>query len=246
MSSVIVADAVVEGSSIPAGAREELEVRARKALEHLPEDFRPVVAEFAGSPKAGKSTTIEIVAHFFHRMRYRVYAPSEGASKRTPYHLRRNLVAFNSWTLNYAVSELLSAYYGVDRPHLILLDRGPFDSIAWMGVLKARGQLDADGYDVVKRFALHPEWSQLVSRLYLFTCDPETSLDRENALKLIRSQGTAMNPDMLGQLLEEYEAAKAELTQYPLFAVDTTRDTSPLSTSLEIAEDVVTLFEEQT
>lgn len=77
-----------------------LEKRAKAVLEAYPSALSPVVVEFAGSPKAGKSTTIDIVAHFFKRMKYKVWAPTEGASKRTPYHLKRDLVAFNTWTLN--------------------------------------------------------------------------------------------------------------------------------------------------
>jgi putative protein kinase ArgK-like GTPase of G3E family len=46
---------------------------------------RPFFVEFSGTPKSGKSTCIDIVSHFFRRMQYKVLAPSEGASKRTPY-----------------------------------------------------------------------------------------------------------------------------------------------------------------
>ncbi len=98
---------------------EQLEVDARRIKKELPSDHKPVVIEFAGSPKAGKSATIDILAHFFKRMGFQVWAPTEGASKRTPYHLKRNLIAFNTWTLNYAISELLVAYFNVDHQDLI-------------------------------------------------------------------------------------------------------------------------------
>src|SRR5436309_9566104 len=71
----------------------------------------PVVVEFSGSPKSGKTTNIDVLEHFFKRKGFRIWAPTEGAGKRTPYHLRRDLVAFNTWSLNYAISELLVAYY---------------------------------------------------------------------------------------------------------------------------------------
>lgn len=137
----------------------KLGIRAENIQKRLKEDFEPVVVEFAGSPKSGKSTTIDIITHFFKRMKFKVWAPTEGASKRTPYHLRRDLVAFNAWTLNYAISELLVAYYNVDRPHLVILDRGSFDSLAWMGLLKNMNKLEEDEYNVIKDFALHPKWS---------------------------------------------------------------------------------------
>jgi hypothetical protein len=225
--------------------REKLAELATTLRDQLPHDLAPVVVEFAGSPKSGKSTTIEIVSHFFHRTKFRVFAPSEGASKRSPYHLRRDLVAFNAWTLNYAISELLVGFYAVERPHLIFLDRGPFDSIAWMGVLRKRGSLKDEEYNIIREFALHPQWSDLVSRLYLFTCAPDVSLERENISKLVRKEGTAMNPDMLDELLSEYEAEKNALSTYPVHAIDTSTGTTPLSTSFEVAEDILSIFAER-
>lgn len=204
---------------------------------------RPIVVEFAGSPKSGKSTTIDVVTHFFKRMGFKIWAPSEGASKRTPYHLRRDLVAFNTWTLNYTISELLAAYHNVDRPDLIVLDRGPFDSLAWMSLLRDRGELDNDEYETITHFALHPRWSRLIDRIYLFRCTPKCSLDREGASKLTLRGGTAMNSDMLGALLARYDALKTGLAQYPLRAFDTTSGTTPQSTAYTIALDVCDLME---
>lgn len=71
---------------------EEIRKRRNKASDTIP----PVVVEFSGSPKSGKSTTIDIVSHYYKRLEFRVWAPTEGASKRTPYQLKRDLVAFNS------------------------------------------------------------------------------------------------------------------------------------------------------
>ena len=68
--------------------REELRHRAEGVLETLRAPARPVFVEFAGTPKSGKSTCIEIVRHFFRRLDYKVLAPAEGASRRTPYYLK--------------------------------------------------------------------------------------------------------------------------------------------------------------
>jgi thymidylate kinase len=222
---------------------EELEQRAEECSRRLNPDVEPVVVEFAGSPKSGKSTTIDILVHFFKRMGMKVAAPTEGASKRTPYYLRRDLVAFNSWTLCYAISELLSNYYDNDRPSLIIMDRGPFDSLAWMGLLHNRGELSDDEFDHIKQFALHPRWTNLMSRLYLFTCSPHTSLERETASKLTLRGGTAMNPELLQKLLDEYQQMSDLLSQYPVRAVDTSLGTTPRSTAKELAEDILDLWE---
>lgn len=225
----------------------------REALEERAQDVRaaraqtptklPVVVEFAGSPKSGKSTNIDIVSHFFKRMEFKVWAPSEGASKRTPYLLKRNLVAFNTWSLNYAISELLVAYYNVDQPDIVILDRGPYDSIAWMSLLHERGDLNGNELKIIHDFALHPKWSLLIGRLYLFTCQPETSLQRELNVKLTHGPGVAMNPQMLDSLLSEYQKLRTELSSYPVLAFDTTRTTGPLETAKQISIDILTLLE---
>lgn len=67
----------------------ELQDRASELVKQISplrkSDKLPLVVEFAGSPKAGKSTTIDIVTHFFKRTGFKTWAPTEGASKRTPY-----------------------------------------------------------------------------------------------------------------------------------------------------------------
>lgn len=202
----------------------------------------PIVVEFAGSPKAGKTTNIEIVAHFFKRIGFKVWAPTEGASKRTPYHLRRDLVAFNAWSLNYAISELLLAYHNVERNDLIILDRGPFDSLAWMGLLRDQGNLTCDHYDVIKQYALHPKWTCYISKVFLFTCKPEISMEREHQSKLIRRPGTAMNDEMLSGLLGQYQMLKKELASYPLEHIDTSPEGQPLDTAYKIAQQITRLL----
>lgn len=218
---------------------EALAERAKSICSARSTLHAPVVIEFSGSPKSGKSTNIDIVHHFFKRSGFNVWAPTEGASKRTPYTLRRDLVAFNAWSLNYAISELLLSYHNVEPPDLVLLDRGPFDSLAWMGVLKRDGKLSADEYEIIKAFALHPKWAKLVDRLYLFTCTPKVSLERETAQKLTVKNGIAMNETMLERLLQRYTDLARELEAYPVRTIDTNETVSAKNSSYAIARDIL-------
>jgi predicted ATPase len=203
----------------------------------------PLVIEFAGSPKAGKSTCIDILTHFLKRSGFKVWAPTEGASKRTPYHLKRDLVAFNTWTLNYAISEMLVAYYNVDHHDLIILDRGPFDSLSWMSVLLKMGRLKDEELKVYESFAIQPRWFSLIKRVYLFTCEPSVSLKRETESKLTEAPGTAMNPKMLEDLLGQYvELEERHSGKLPLLKVSTSDRTTPRGTAFELANDVLKLF----
>lgn len=226
---------------------EKLIARAEAVAKALQanQEHAPVAIEFAGSPKSGKSTTIDILVHFFKRTGFKVWAPTEGASKRTPYHLKRDLVAFNAWTLNYAISEILVAYYNVDRHHLIVLDRGPFDSLAWMLWLQQRGDLNQDDYSIMKRFALFPKWNDLISRVYLFTCSPQVSLSRENQMKLISKDGVAMNVSCLSSLLSIYEDVKRDVRQDQIVPIDTSSEGNTAKQNAgTIAEDILEIFED--
>ena len=232
-------------SSLSQERRQALQDAAAEALRSRGDDAVPVVLEFAGSPKSGKTTNIDIACHFFKRMKFKVWAPTEGASKRTPYHLRRDLVAFNTWSLNYAISELLVAYHNVDKYDLIILDRGPFDSLAWMNLLHKRGELKREELEIIERFALHPQWAKLVSRVFLFTCEPSVSLSRELETKLTHEPGTAMNKEMLCALLAEYEELGNRLTEYPIKKYDTSDETKgPLETAEPIVWDVIKLLQD--
>jgi predicted ATPase len=227
-------------------SRKVLEQRARKVIEHCRRRDTRVVLEFAGSPKSGKTTNIDIVTHFFKRMGAQVWAPTEGASKRTPYHLRRDLVAFNTWSLNYAISELLVAYYNVDRQDIVILDRGPFDSLAWMRLLHDRGDLSQEEYQIIERFALHPKWWNLVRRVFLFTCTPDVSMARENESKLTHGPGTAMNTETLQALLSQYKQLHQQYcTRCPVYPIDTSETTSPLESAKTIVEEVLSAMEQE-
>ena len=229
----------------------ELQGRAKALVERISPlrggDQLPLVVEFAGSPKAGKTTNIDIVTHFFKRTDFKVWAPTERASKRTPYFLRRDLVAFNAWALNYSISEILIAYHNVEEYDLVVLDRGPFDSLAWMKVLKDDGNLTQDEYDRIENFARHPKWANLVERIYLFTCSPETSMDREHEAKLIRSDGTAMNPEMLGKLHGQYDSlgrdSAGDNPSIRRFSTD--EGSGPRETARAIVIDIVDLLEQR-
>lgn len=209
--------------------------------------FTPLVVEFAGSPKSGKSTNIDIVTHFFKRTGFRVWSPTEGASKRTPFQLRGDLVAFNVWALNYAINEILLSCQHPEPYDLVVLDRGVFDSLAWMRLLRDhRGELTEKQYCAIEGFALHPKWADIVGRICLFTCAPETSMKREHETKLIVREGTAMKSGMLEELRRQYDIlGDAFASNYPIRKFSTENGAKPRDTGGEIVDDILQLLEEK-
>ncbi|MYA60769.1 MAG: hypothetical protein F4X40_09515 [Chloroflexi bacterium] len=207
---------------------------------------RPYFVEFAGTPKSGKSTCIDTISHFFRRLDFKVLAPTEGASKRTPYYLKDNFVAFNTWSASYALTHILEGRYGSDKYHIVILDRGLFDALAWFQLLMNEGDVSNEDCDKIQRFLLVDHWRQFVDMVFLFQTDPSTSLTREEGDKLIQEPGRAMNPEFLSTLNDAYDEIE---TQYgkqfePLHIVNTSADqkTSPRDTAYHVATKMIEHF----
>ena len=232
---------------------DQLAERARGLLasqNSIPVDERrPIFVEFAGTPKSGKSTCIDTINHFFRRVGYKVLAPTEGASKRTPYYLKEDLVAFNAWSATYALTHILEGRYGADEYHLVIMDRGLFDALAWFELLRSRGQVMESECSTIQDFLLVEHWRRFVDTVFLFKTDPATSLKRENMDKLIREPGQAMNPGFLEDLNQAYDAIRSKYSSYfrQLHVVDTgtSQNTTPKSTAFEVAEKIIELTEQR-
>ncbi len=236
----------------------QLADKARDLLASLDarpaEQRRPVFVEFAGTPKSGKSTCIDTINHFFRRahsgdLRYKVLAPTEGASKRTPYHLKDNWVAFNAWSATYALTHILEGQYGSDEYHLVIMDRGLFDALAWFEVLQSQSQVTDKECAIIQDFLLVDHWRQFVDTVFLFKTDPTTSLERENRDKLIREPGQAMNPDFLARLNEAYQKVREKYSRHflSLHEINTGsgENTTPQSTAFQVAEKIIDLLEDR-
>lgn len=129
---------------------------------------RPLFVEFAGTPKSGKSTCIDTVQHFFRRVGFKVLAPTEGASKRTPYYLKDNWLSFNTWSATYALTHILEGKYGTDQYHLSILDRGLFDALAWFELLNSRGDIPDFDCETIQNVLLIEHWQQMIDVVFLF------------------------------------------------------------------------------
>ena len=206
---------------------------------------KPVFVEFSGTPKSGKSTCIDIIAHFFRRVGYKVLAPTEGASKRTPYYLKDDWVAFNTWSASYALMHVLEGLYGSDKYDLAILDRGLFDALAWFELLQMRGEITEEKRDHIHNFLCIDNWRHAIDMVLLFTTDPETSLERENRDKLTSEEGRAMNPQTLEQLNRAYDTVRQRYSDWfsQFKTIETDANTTPRSTATEAAELILSIFQ---
>ena len=208
---------------------------------------RPIFIEFSGTPKSGKSTCIDIVVHFFRRLEFKVLAPTEGASKRTPYYLKRDWMAFNTWSASYALTHILEGLYGSDKYDLAILDRGLFDALAWFELLCTRNEVSPQERKHIHEFLLIEKWRSKIDAVLLFRADHETSMRRENQDKLIDEPGSAMNPEVLQQLNQAYDKVKDEYSSdFPqLETIDTSKssETTPQATAAHATKVILGVFQ---
>ena len=234
----------------------QLRERAGRVLTELGDAHldRPVFVEFSGTPKSGKSTCIEIIAHFFGRSGYKVLSPAEGASRRTPYYLKDDWMAFNTWSASYALMHVLEGLHGSDQYDLAILDRGLFDALAWFEFLAATKQTSEDVRNRVQAFLLIDDWRDKIDAVLLFKTDAATSLDREKRDKLTSQAGSAMNPEVLPNLNSAYDVvhqkyaadfSTVEDSFSTVKIVDTSdsKKTEPQSTAFDVANFILDVFE---
>ncbi len=229
--------------------REKLRQRAESVLKSLNENpkSRPIIVEFSGTPKSGKSSCIEIVSHFFRRLHFRVLSPSEGASRRTPYHLRADLVDFNTWSASYALTHILESLHDPYNYQLVILDRGMFDALAWFQLLVNRNEIDQVTCDQVHSFLLIEKWRSVVDEVFLFTADPDTSMKRENQNALIDEPGTTMNLEFLQNLNAAYNSVRekysGDFSHFQAINTSASESTTPQSTAAQIAGIILDRFD---
>ena len=177
----------------------------------------------------------------------RVLAPAEGASRRTPYYLKDDLIAFNTWSASYALMHVLEGLHGSDQYDLAILDRGLFDALAWFELLASRGEISGGVRDQVQSFLQIEYWRSTIDAVLLFRTDAETAMTRENSDKLISEPGQAMNPSFLADLNGAYGRVESKYAdQFSRFeSIDTSEaaGTSPETTAEHVAHIILDVFE---
>ena len=173
-----------------------------------------LVIELAGMPKAGKSSVIENLRHFFsHGPKmlsigdgFRVNTPAEGVYLRTPNYLKENRFDFNIWAGAYGIQELQRAAYS-RYYDLIILDRGPWDAGCWLECWKTHKPKDENipnEIDEIIKFFQLPHWMTRSDLHVVLTVSPEKAADRESKDRLVEHNGATANNDLMKCLHQTY------------------------------------------
>lgn len=181
----------------------ELEQRGQRLQALLKYAARAFVIEFAGTPKSGKTTSVEAIRHFFSRNGFRVHVLTERAAL-CPIPMKGHLF-FNTWCAASMLSELLANVE--TETDIIIVDRGIFDALVWLTLQENRGELTAEEARTFEHFLLLERWRDLVDLSIVMTVSANEALAREVGQRLTRRPGSIMNSDVLNAITNSVDEA---------------------------------------
>ena len=188
------------------GVIQKLESQAeqlRALLDNNPRAAkRPLIIEFSGSPKAGKTRCIHGLELFLKRNGFRAEVFTERASI-APIQSKGHLF-FNAWVSCASLQGMLESLYR--ELDVFILDRGLFDALVWNEWLRTTGKITQQEADALDNFFRLPQWTDLVDLVIVMSCDPQVSLEREYADQLTTKRGTIMAIDPLVQIQKAIDA----------------------------------------
>lgn len=183
---------------------------------------RPIVIEFCGSPKAGKTSCINSLALFLKRNGFSVSIVQERASvcpvsdKQSP--------MFNLWTACMSLSGLIGTLENKkNNVDVLILDRGIFDALCWFEWLVSSSKMEEQQRKVTEQFLLMEELVRSIDIVFAFCVKPEISIEREYATLLTDKLGSIMNKKVLSEYLKAVERTiKTKANHFhKVFRIDT-------------------------
>nr|VFJ64480.1 MAG: Predicted phosphoesterase, NUDIX family [Candidatus Kentron sp. FW] len=232
--------------------KSSLQERAERAASLFPDTARKsIVIEFAGTPKAGKTTTLGQINTFLKRCGFKVEIVVERASV-CPIKDKKH-VNFNVWTACTTLSQLLEKTQTPPRPddpHILILDRGIFDSICWLRLMEGLQRLRLAEREAMEKFLTISDWRERITGVILMTASPADSMQREQGmLPVSGARGSIMNEAVLEKMsIVAKDTAKDMRDFFRVFEVSTsTKETknAPKETAEKVLDLILSLIEEQ-
>ena len=231
---------------------ENLQERAERLAEQFAEKARkPLVIEFAGVPKAGKTTTLSHVQTFLKRCGFHTDVVIERASV-CPIRDKKH-ANFNIWTACTTLAQILEKTQNPPRPgdpQILFLDRGLFDSICWLTMMERLSRLRSDEKACVQQFLTIDDWRKRISAVFVMLVSPKDAMKREQGIRPVNAkEGSIMNLEILGKIREVNEQCAKQLEgDFRIYPIDTSsgaagRDQE--STAETITDVILGLIEEQ-
>jgi predicted NUDIX family phosphoesterase len=206
-------------SNISSKERKDMIVRLQKQaeavleLKNIHRQKRPIVIEFSGSPKSGKTSCINSLGFFLKRNGFNVEIVHERANvcpvanKKSP--------MFNIWTICASIMGMLSVLEKKENTcDVLILDRGIFDAFCWFDWLTATKKMEDAQKKVIENFLTMDLIVNRIDIVFAFTASPEISIQREYAYLLTDKPGTIMNKNSLAEYLSSIKRVLNEKKQF--------------------------------
>ena len=232
--------------------KSKLQARAeRSAKQFAAKARKPLVIEFAGVPKAGKTTTITQVHRFLKRCGFRTDVVVERASI-CPIRDKKH-ANFNVWTACTTLAQILEKTQNPPRPEdpqILFLDRGIFDSICWMTMMERISRIRSDEREIIQKFLTLDDWKKRISAVFVMLASPQDAMKREQGvLPVVGSKGSIMNLEILEQIKTINEQCIDQLGKdFQIYRVNTSDGETkedPKRTAEVVTEVILTLIEKQ-
>ena len=229
-----------------------LQIRAERSAEQFADKARkPLVIEFAGVPKAGKTSTLTHVQTFLKRCGFRTDVVVERASV-CPIRDKKH-ANFNIWTACTTLAQILEKTQNPPRPddpQILFLDRGIFDSICWMTMMERISRIRRDERELIQKFLLIDDWKKRISAVFVMLVSPSDAMKREQGVLPVEGTGgSIMNSEILQQIKEINEECVDQLGKdFRIFSVNTSdgeTKENPERTAEVVAEAILGLIEAQ-
>ena len=184
---------------------------------------RPIVIEFSGSPKAGKTSCINSLELFLKRNGFTVRIVQERASV-CPVSNKQSPM-FNLWTACTSLAGLIGTLEDKKNPvDVLILDRGVFDALCWFDWLVTSGKMEDEQRIIAEKFLLMEDIVKAIDIVFSFAVEPDVSIEREYATLLTDKPGTIMNKKVLSEYLNSIDHIidKKRNHFHSVFKIDTT------------------------
>ncbi len=182
----------------------DLDTRAFEILQRIPlisepsrSIRRPVYIEFSGTPKSGKTTTVDGLERFLRHNGFLVDRLTEAASQ-APIRNKDHFF-FNIWTACTTLRRIVEEY---DRSDLnfLLIDRGIFDALWWFEWMRLTARIDDFDKKAIVDFVSLDPWLNLIDVVFVMRATPEQALAREHGYFPTKKTGRILTPEVLKQL----------------------------------------------
>ena len=227
-----------------------LQDRAKRAANLFAEKARkPLVIEFAGVPKAGKTTTLTHVQTFLKRCGFRTDVVVERASV-CPIRDKKH-ANFNVWTACTTLAQILEKTQNPpkpDDPQILFLDRGLFDSICWMTMMEEISRIRKEERESIQSFLTIADWRKRITAVFVMLASPSDAMKREQGLLPVQdASGSIMNKETLNQIRTVNQRCIKQLhNDFHIFPIDTssgeTKGNQKRTTEI-VAETILSLVE---